>query len=344
MRIRYLFVTILSCLATLAKAQQQPFYTQYVLNPFISNPALAGIENYWDVKLSYRNQWQGIEGAPKTIYLTAQGPFKQIKYSKPTTSTVAPTEKKKRKNVATNYWTNYKSIIPHAGFGFSILSDKMGPINRYAANASYAYHVGLSSRTSISAGLAGGVQGISLNTDQLNFGVTNPSDPAVATNNVVNKIRPDISLGVWLYSAFYFVGASAQNIVPSKINYSNSTQQGDGLLVPQILLSAGYKVFLNDYLTFLPSTMIRMVSNTPVSFDINAKWQYRDIVWLGASYRHSKSFAAMFGMNINSKLNFGYSYDITTSSLKYATSGTHEIVIGILLGNRNRIVCPRDFW
>ncbi|HEX4850124.1 MAG TPA: type IX secretion system membrane protein PorP/SprF, partial [Puia sp.] len=44
-------------------AQQQPYYTQYILNNFILNPALAGIENYWDCKVSYRNQWVGLNGA-----------------------------------------------------------------------------------------------------------------------------------------------------------------------------------------------------------------------------------------------------------------------------------------
>jgi hypothetical protein len=31
-------------------AQQRPHYTQYILNNFIVNPALAGIENYTDIK------------------------------------------------------------------------------------------------------------------------------------------------------------------------------------------------------------------------------------------------------------------------------------------------------
>ena len=39
-------------LLQLATAQQKPQYTQYVLNNYIINPALSGIENYMDVKLS----------------------------------------------------------------------------------------------------------------------------------------------------------------------------------------------------------------------------------------------------------------------------------------------------
>ena len=50
----------------LAQGQQRPHYTQYVINPFIINPAIAGIDNYADLKMSVRDQWSGLNGAPKT--------------------------------------------------------------------------------------------------------------------------------------------------------------------------------------------------------------------------------------------------------------------------------------
>src|SRR6266487_6874558 len=56
-------------------AQQRPHYTQYILNNYILNPALTGIENYFDVKVSARDQWVGLTGAPRTTYLTIQGPI-----------------------------------------------------------------------------------------------------------------------------------------------------------------------------------------------------------------------------------------------------------------------------
>ena len=43
-----------------AMAQQRPHYTQYILNNYILNPALSGIENYTDVKISTRDQWVGL--------------------------------------------------------------------------------------------------------------------------------------------------------------------------------------------------------------------------------------------------------------------------------------------
>ena len=56
-------------------AQQKPHYTQYVLNNYILNPALSGIENYTDIKISHRHQWAGLTDAPVTTYLSIQGPL-----------------------------------------------------------------------------------------------------------------------------------------------------------------------------------------------------------------------------------------------------------------------------
>lgn len=323
-------------------AQQQPYYTQYVLNPFVSNPALAGIETYWDVKLSYRDQWQGIEGAPQTTYFTVNGPLKKILYSKPTTGTVPPPNPDPRKKVRATYAQKYKSITPHGGVGFVCYNDRTGPINRYIIQGSYAYHIGVTPKTSISVGVGGGVQGVSLNTNELDFGTSNPSDPSLIATGNVNDIRPDLSAGIWVYSAFYFIGGSAQNLIPVKTMYGETTSEQ--VIKPHFILSAGYKLLINEEISFLPSTMIKFVSHAPINFDINAKVQYRDLLWTGLSYRHARTLAAMIGINVNSTMNVGYAYDFMASDLKYVNRGTHEIVIGLLLGNRNKVLCPRDFW
>jgi type IX secretion system PorP/SprF family membrane protein len=83
---------VISCVCFLmigcVRAQQQPYYTQYMLNNFILNPALAGIENYWDIKASYRNQWVGLQGGPTTLYLTVNGPLGKSQFDYETPMTV----------------------------------------------------------------------------------------------------------------------------------------------------------------------------------------------------------------------------------------------------------------
>src|ERR1700748_3758896 len=73
-KIFYLLI-IIGFIVETATAQQKPQYTQYVFNNYLLNPAVAGIENYTDVKAGYRSQWTGLQGAPVTSYLTINAPL-----------------------------------------------------------------------------------------------------------------------------------------------------------------------------------------------------------------------------------------------------------------------------
>jgi Type IX secretion system membrane protein PorP/SprF len=59
-------------------AQQIPLYSQYFANPFIYNPAWAGLDKFGSVNITHRNQWDGIEGAPVTNLITVDLPFLRI--------------------------------------------------------------------------------------------------------------------------------------------------------------------------------------------------------------------------------------------------------------------------
>jgi len=324
-----------------ADAQQRPHYTQYILNNYIINPAVAGIENYTDVKVSHRHQWVGLDGAPVTTYITIHGPLKKSAYERENPTTFRAAGENPRGKA---YWQDYTAADPHHGIGFTMLNDRTGPLNRFSVAATYAYHLGISEKTSLSAGISAGVQNMTLNASKLNFEF--PVDPAVAGSGYLNKLRPDISAGLWMYSANYFVGLAAQNILPSKLTFAEDTLTvtSEGRLVPHLFLSAGYRVFLNDDISFLPSATLRYISPMPIGVDVNAKVQYQDLIWAGASYRLQDGLSAMVGVNVNSSFNVGYSYDYTTSRLNTVSRGSHEIVVGFLLGNKYGDWCPRNIW
>ncbi|MEI6265869.1 MAG: type IX secretion system membrane protein PorP/SprF [Sphingobacteriia bacterium] len=340
MKSRIIF--ILCCWISIGlSAQQRPYYTQYIMNNYIINPAVAGIENYWDVKASHRMQWVGLQDAPVTTYLTIHGPLKKSNYDRSSATTFRARGENPRGEA---YWRDYTAADPHAGVGFTIINDKTGPLNRFAAYGTYAYHIGLSPRTNLSAGVSVGMTNVSLDASKLDFGSVSV-DPAVASSGVINRLKPDVSAGLWLYSKDYFIGLSAQQIIPQNVSFSDNTVSlTGGKLIPHLFLSAGYRMQMSDDVTFLPSMLIRYISPLPVGYDVNAKFQYQDILWLGASYRYNDGFAAMLGVNLNHSINIGYSYDIQTSKLNTVSKGTHEILIGFLLGNKWGDWCPRNLW
>lgn len=321
-------------------AQQKPHYTQYILNQYIVNPALTGIENYVDMKVSHRHQWTGIQDAPVTTYFTIHGPIGKKDYRTTATSYEMPGENPRGKR----YWEEYTAPEPHHGIGMQVINDVTGPLSNFSAYATYAYHIGLTPRTSLSGGFGLGINRISLDADKLNFGDVTV-DPVVYSSGILRNTRMDMTAGLYLYSADYFIGLSAQQIVPQQIDFSDKYIRPDeGKSVPHIFATAGYRFLVGYDFNFIPSVMVKYVQPLPTQFEFNGKLQYRDLAWVGGSYRHKDGFSGMLGLNISNTFNAGYAYDYTTSRLNNFSKGTHEIILGFLIGNKYPDSCPRNVW
>jgi len=323
-----------------ANAQQRPHYTQYILNNYILNPALTGIENYTDVKFSFRNQWVGFPGAPQTFYASIHAPIGKEDYRTNANSFQVPGQNPRGKA----YWESYTAAAPHHGIGASIVSYKTGYISRNYATVSYAYHLGLSPKFNLAAGFSGGVSTLTL--DRTKVELANPIDPAIGNlDGQLNRIRPELNAGLWLYSDRVFAGISAQQIIPQKMNLVDD-QLYRSTLVPHVFATAGYRVMLNEDLNFIPSVMLRYISSMPLFVDMNAKLQYRDLIWVGVNGRLKEGIAGMAGINVSNTFNLSYSYDVNNARylLGFMQRGTHEMVLGFILGNRYGDQCPKRMW
>ncbi|MDB5207336.1 MAG: type secretion system rane protein PorP/SprF [Flavisolibacter sp.] len=326
----------MGCLVTfVCISQQRPHYTQYILNNYILNPALSGIENYTDLKLSARDQWIGFEGRPQTFYLSVHAPIGKKDYKTSSTSYNVPGQNPR----GTSYWQNYTASEAHHGIGFSIVNDITGNYNVFTANVSYAYHLGLSPTTNLAAGFSGGLSKVNYNRSKSSA----PNDPGIGPGgNIIYKTRPDLNAGLWVYSGNYFVGVSAKQIIPQKVAFVNDTL---GLkLAPHLFATAGYRVLVNEDVNAVPSIMVKSVTGAPTQVDLNIKLQYQDLLWLGGGYRFGNGYTGMVGLNVGNTFNIGYAYDYTTTAIKTVSNGTHEIIIGFLLGNRYDDSCPRNVW
>jgi type IX secretion system PorP/SprF family membrane protein len=323
---RIWFVTLLMVVCIKAVAQQQPQYTQYIFNQLLINPAVSGIENYIDVKAGYRSQWTGLQGAPVTSYFTITAPIGNS-FVNGDAMQVPDGDNP----VGRSFVQSYRAAEPHHGIGLTVVSDKAGPISQTNIDATYAYHIGLTSDLNLSAGVSAGITDISLNTSEVTL--ENSLDPAIYGGNN-SQIKPNINAGLWAYSSDYFIGASVQQLMPETINFSNNSAYNQGKTVPHYYLTGGVKFFLSDDVSLMPSIMYKIIKPAPNTIDVNLKMGFRDHFWIGGSYRQDDAVAAMMGFTISSFLSLGYSYDYTTSNLNTVSTGTHEIFVGIYLNNR----------
>ncbi|HBB58048.1 MAG TPA: hypothetical protein DCZ87_05170 [Chitinophagaceae bacterium] len=349
----YLWIALVGLLLlpsiSLLQAQQRPHYTQYVINPFIINPAIAGIDNYGDLKISGRDQWVGLQGAPRTTYLTLHAPIGKKDYRTSSTSFAVPGNNPRGRA----YWENYTAADPHHGAGISIINDKTGSFNFFSASGSYAYHIGLNPTTNLSAGLSAGITTVRIDRTNHDFtGFGDPSDPSFGsvTTGELRKIRPQMAAGLWLYSRNYFVGFSAQNVIPQTLSFADASPSitTKGRLVPHLFLTAGYRFMIGEDFNVTPSVMTKYIkgsTGTGIQPEGNLKIQYRDALWVGGSYRYRDGFAGMLGLNVSNTLTVSYAFEqsFRTNILRDFNNGTHELVIGFLLGNKYSEACPRCY-
>ena len=343
MKILQLLILLLIS-ASFSFGQAKPSYTQYILNNYILNPGLTGIENYTDIKLSHRNQWAGLNGAPVTNYFSIHAPIGKSDMRTTATSFEVPGENPRGKA----YWEQYTAPEAHHGVGLIAINDKAGYINRWSVSGSYAYHKPLGVRTTLSAGINAGISRVSLDRSKIDLGTIDPLDPAVGySNGDLRTLKPEVGAGLWLYTADYFVGLSVLNIVPGKEKYISDDRYGT-YFTPNYFLTAGYRFQVSDDVNITPSVMVQYWQPQLTGVHVNAKAQYMDKLWVGASYRYSdliSGYSAMAGVNVSNTFNVSYAYEVaTTSRLRNYTGNTHEIMLGFILGNKYGDTCPRNVW
>lgn len=300
-------------------AQQRPQYTMYMINPFMVNPAVSGTEDYTDIRVGYRNQWTGFDGAPKTFFVSGHT------------------------NLGKNHVTNNRSRNKRNGFhgvGGTLMSDAIGPTVSNVITGAYSYHIQFSRGWFASLGASAGLQQYRLNAEKLTTSVDD--DPL--KGSFVNNSLADLNAGFWVYSNHIYIGGSVIQIFPQRIYNIANNSVSNGRLTKHVILMGGYRIPLGYDYTLIPSFVIRPVFPAPLTFDINAKLRYKDLAWIGVSYRRTDAVAVMIGMVFDNRFDINYSYDITTNPLRRYSAGSHEIVLGYRLKIKNRIICPSNYW
>jgi type IX secretion system PorP/SprF family membrane protein len=285
------YITVIVLLINSMRAQQLPQYTQYMLNDLAVNPAVAGKDNYADIRSNNRYQWVGMTDAPRTYMLTLHSPLKNR----------------------------------HMGLGTHIYTDIVGPTRRVGINLSYAYHIKVAEKTRVSLGLSAGIQQWGIDGHKLHL--HDAGDDNLLTQ-YQTRVVPDFGAGLYVHNEDWHIGFSAPQLYQAPIKlYPNGDDKGT--LVTHFLLNGAYKIKLNDDFKVEPSFLLKYANPTPLEIDLGARVIYQEQIWLGAGYRHHDAVTALIGFMYKNYLMIGYSYDFTTTNLRKYSSGTHELMLGL---------------
>ena len=294
---------LIACLLPVtSRAQQISQYTQYWFNHFSVNPAVAGSKDCLDIRLGYRKQWSGFPGAPTTAWASVHGAIKA----------------KGKPFVANRH-----------GFGVFVEADDAGPYGYTAFNLAYAYHVQLAQDYFMSMGFFAGMKQMKLDAGEITLASYN--DPAIDGSRSV-FVFPEITPGIWFYSKRGWLGLSIPQLLGNKIK---DFGLGESRLTRHYLLSGGYKYKLSKKVSLTPHALFKLSPGSPPALDLNLMLEYQKKVGVGMSYRNTDALAFMLKLSFLKFFQLGYSYDVTTSKIRVASSNTHEVILAIT-------PCPPD--
>ena len=319
----YLFVLSFSISQTVF-GQQLPQYTQFAINPYIVNPAIAGTEDFTHLKASFRSQWSGFEQAPNTGYLTGHSTINK--------RTIGYTHKK----FAMEHWFSLGGIFTY---------DEAGPIKQVSSYATFSYNIPLSNEgVRLSFGMNAGLKNFSYDPEGFTTNLLDSNDPFI--QNGYSSTVFDMASGFWLYNKKIFIGASSFQLLESELknNFSTGENISKGSLMRHYFIMAGGKINIHRKLYVVPSALVKSIPSLPLSFEVNSKFVYKNNFWIGGNYRDKESFSAFIGMLINERFEVSYAHDIIISSIKHSAAASHEILIGYRINKDSKILCPSEFW
>lgn len=311
----------------IGQGQQVYQFSQYLQNLYILNTATAGLHDYTEVNMSYRKQWMGIDNSPTTYYLSFNTPIGKRLDISPENSSVRISSPRAYESI------QRKSF--HA-FGGYLAQDQYGPFGITMAGLSYTFHLPVGDELSIS--FSPSTSFSSVNFDQRKAQVEFGGDPTYSgyIANQAPTSQMDINLAFWLYHTKFFLGYSSDQLVQDRLRLTNQVSLEE--LKAHHNLIAGYHFRLSRDLTLTPSVLVRYVDQAPLAFDFNTRLDYQDRFWAGVSYRNTQSIVGMFGLHVSNTLRFGYAFDFTMTSIQLQNVGSHEVMIGLNLFNKEKAV------
>ncbi len=208
------------------------------------------------------------------------------------------------------------------GLGLSFIEDDLGPENFTYVYGDFSYTIPTGREGKLAFGVKGGVTSYTLDPD---FRQSESFDPQI--RGVADRWTPNIGLGVYWSTDVVYVGLSAPRI----LNTDRNREEGfEALERISYYGTIGGVVDISQSLKFKPSILLKATNGAPVSWDFTGNFLWNEKLWLGASYRHNNSTAAIGGLadfQISRQLRIGYSYEKPISEIRRYTSGTHEVLL-----------------
>ncbi|MDR1172189.1 MAG: type IX secretion system membrane protein PorP/SprF [Bacteroidales bacterium] len=309
MRTVYTLICLLFLLGDVS-AQQSPVYSQYFINGFVVNPAMAGSDGTLKFEISARDYMLGVRESPRTF--TASGNGRLLR---------------RRTTVKNGKQTSQSGRV---GMGGQVYSDHNGLVNRIGLQYTYAYHIDLPNSRQLSLGLSAALSQTRIDANKLDF---NDPEPLLKEGFGNLAYVPDASLGVFYKEKEYYVGLTVSNLFQRSIHFGEFDY--NYVMYRHYFLLGGTRFNTGPESYIAPAFLLKATSNRMYQGEFSARFSYRDDIWLAATYRTPQIAALMFGVRYQNFL-IGYTYEYNFNTIRTYSFGAHELCLIYRLGDTAR--------
>lgn len=296
---RLLFTFIIATmLGTVANAQLVPVQNQFIVNPYVYNPAWAGKSDFMQFNASFKKQWWGIEGSPSVSTVFFELPMND-----------------------------------RLALGGNLVNITEGPLNNLTTHftGSYRLPLGYDDDHYLSFGMSWGIRHNSLNTSKID----DPDDPAVVQINQSN-LSLDGSFGFAYKNKGLELGFSTPRMAEAQPFNEEGFNSVEMRPWYRFIGSASYRyeIGISDF-AVTPTILYHYDKNFNDQIEGMVKVDYMNQYWAGGGYRQDYGIQMFAGMDINEMFSFGYFHNFGNTSLS-VPNNTSELMVTIRIGTKRR--------
>ena len=281
-------------------AQQKTTFSQYMLNPYILNPAAAGINDETSLFLHYRNQWMGFSNSPQSFAVTLETPLMDNK----------------------------------SGVGVQFVSDQSHILSSLSGRLSYRYTVAIKTDHKLGFGLYGEFMQRKIRYSEIENGDTD--DPALFKNDL-SKSTFDAGFGIYYTWKSLEAGFAIDQLLNNKFTFQDDISENSTSFqnIRHFTLNVAYEYgFKGTDWSVKPSLILRSFQGANVSNEFTAIAKWNKMLWAGAGYRQNFGVIFLAGVKVMDQISFGYSYDYSLGAMQNQNKGSHEVLVAYTFGKR----------
>ncbi|MBV6646883.1 MAG: PorP/SprF family type IX secretion system membrane protein [Cyclobacteriaceae bacterium] len=278
------------------RAQQPRIYNQFFMNPYLYNPAYAGVEGHSVLFFMYRQQWTNIDGAPKTIHATYHTP-----------------------------------LAGGIGFGVYAFNQSENFLSTTLGKVSGSYLLTIDRQHYLRFGMS-----IGAGNNSLSFGEIDAPDDRAFSSIVDQSSFMVGDFGATYHFGHFNVGFSLPNLFSYDLIAEESFAPVRVTPIDEVLFKINYRGHLNDDIAIEPHLIYRYNKFIPDQIEATMIAHIFHVTWAGLTYRQDNDLIALVGAKVKESLAIGYAYQLGNSNISNLLGPTHEIHIGYHLGSRKR--------